>query len=546
MDTFEYVIVGSGPAACVLAYRLGKAGKSVCVLEAGPPDSNPYIRIPAGFTKTLFDPKVIYQYYHSGAPGTNDRRIHAAQGRTLGGSSSINGMLYNRGQGSSYDHWAQLGNPGWSYREVLPYFKRTERALGVGTDDLRGRGGLLPVETCTWRNEACDAFIAGAMEIGIPRNDDYNGTTQAGTGYYQSMILRNERWSAARTFLHPARRSFGVAVRTRAPVTRILLDGRKAVGVTYRRPDGALEEVRASVSVVLSAGTVNTAKLLQLSGIGPGDLLRGWGIEVRHDLPGVGENFRDHLSPRIVARFKEGVDSINARVRGWRLGKEIAAWLLNRPNVIGISTVQAYAYWKSDPSMTDPDFAMSFAPGSYKAGMLGKLDDFPGMTIGTKQLRPESSGHVRIASADDRVDPILQPNLLKSEFDHRVVIHAVKSARAVLTSRAMSGFVDAEIFPGPSVQTDDEWLAFARQYANCGYHLMGTAKMGPATDPLAVVDHRLKVHGLDALHVADCSVMPTMPSGNTCAIALMIGEKCADMLLGKQVAGDDTAVSAAA
>jgi choline dehydrogenase len=535
MERFDYVIVGGGTAASVLAYRLGEAGKSVCVLEAGPPDSNPYIRLPAGFMKTLFNPDVTFQYYHEGPAGTTGRRIHAAQGRTLGGSSSINGMLYNRGQASSYDSWAQLGNPGWSYRDILPYFQRAERASGLGEDEFRGRSGRLPVNPCTWTNEVVDAFVEGAAGLGITRNDDYNGATQLGVGYYQNMIQRNQRWSAARSFLHPARKQFGVAVRTDAPVTRILLEGKRAVGARFRNKDGSFGEVRANVALVVSAGTANTAKLFQLSGIGPGELLRQFGIEVRHEMPGVGENFRDHFSPRIVAKAKPGVDSINSRVKGWRLGREAVRWALGQPTILGVGTVQGYAYWKSNPSLTDPDFAMSFAPASFKAGVIGQLEDFPGMTVGTKQLRPESRGYVRIKSADDREAPILQPNFIQSEFDQRIVVTALKWARAVLTSPPLAKYLDAETLPGPSVQSDDEWLDFARKNGNCGYHLMGTAKMGPASDPMAVVDARLKVHGLDSLYVADCSIMPSMPSGNTCAVAMMIGDKCADMLLGKDV-----------
>lgn len=532
MSRFDYVIVGGGSAASVLAFRLGEAGKSVCVLEAGPPDRNPYIRLPAGFMKTLFDENVTFQYHHEPTEAVHGRKIHVAQGRTLGGSSAVNGMMYNRGQAVGFDSWAQSGNPGWSYRDVLPYFKRTERAIGIGEDEFRGRDGRLPVEECAWKNDACDAFIEGAEAMGVPRNVDMNGETQAGTGYYQNFIHRGKRWSAAHSFLHPARKRFGVAVRTDAPVTRILLEGKKAVGVRHRKGDG-FDEVFASEAVIVSAGTANTAKLLQLSGIGPGEVLRDHGIDVHHELPGVGENFRDHFSPRLVGRAKAGVDSINGRVRGLRLGREIMAWAMNRPTILAIPPMQAYCYWMSDPSMSDPDFAMSFAPASYQAGLIGKLDAYPGVTLGTKQLRPESRGYVRIRSADDRDPPILQPNYIDNEYDRAVVIKALKFARAVLTSGPMARILQEETLPGPQVQTDDEWLDFARRSANSGYHLIGTAKMGPASDPAAVVDARLKVHGLDGLYVADCSIMPNMPSGNTCASAMMVGEKCADMLLNR-------------
>jgi choline dehydrogenase len=536
VERFDYVIVGGGSAASVLAYRLGEAGKSVCVLEAGGEGGNFFSRLPGGFTKMFFDESVTFQYRHEPSDAVHGRKIHAAQGRTLGGSSAVNGLIYNRGQAEGFDSWAELGNPGWRYRDVLPYFKRTERAIGVGDDTYRGRTGRLPVEECRWKNDACDAFIEGAVSLGIPRNKDYNGATQLGTGYYQTFIHGGQRWSAARAYLHPARQQFGIDVRTDSPVVRILLEGKKAVGVRYRRgTSDTFGEVFANEAVVISAGTANTAKLLQLSGIGPAGLLRQHGIEVQHELPGVGENFRDHLSPRLVAKARDGVDSINNRVRGLRLGLELAAWVMNRTSVLAVPSMQAYAYWKSEPSLTIPDFATSFSPASFQAGLIGKLDAYPGMTLGTKQLRPESRGSVRIRSADDRDAPILQPNYLDDERDRQVVVKALKWARALLTSQPMARILDTETLPGAQVNSDDEWLDFARRSANSGYHLIGTAKMGPATDAMAVVDARLKVHGMTHLFVADCSIMPTMPSGNTFASALMIGEKCADMLLGKEL-----------
>mgnify|MGYP000128989937 CR=1 FL=1 len=534
MERFDYVIVGGGSAASVLAYRLGEAGKRVCVLEAGGEGGNFFSRLPGGFTKMFFDESVTFQYRHEPSAAVYDRKIHAAQGRTLGGSSAVNGLIYNRGQPQGFDVWAELGNPGWAYRDLLPYFKRTERAIDLGDDSYRGRSGRLPVEECRWKNDACDAFIEGAESLGIPRNPDYNGATQLGTGYYQTFIHGGQRWSAARAYLNPARQQFGIDVRTDSPVTRILLEGKKAVGVRYRRgTSDTFGEVFANEAVVISAGTANTAKLLQLSGIGPSELLRQHGIEVQHELPGVGENFRDHLSPRLVAKARDGVDSINNRVRGLRLGLELAAWAMNRTSVLAVPSMQAYAYWKSEPSLTIPDFATSFSPASFQAGLIGKLDAYPGMTLGTKQLRPESHGSVRIRSSDDRDAPILQPNYLDDERDRQVVVKALKWARALLTSRPMARILDVETLPGAQVNSDDEWLDFARRSANSGYHLMGTAKMGPASDAMAVVDARLKVHGMAHLFVADCSIMPTMPSGNTFASALMIGEKCADMLLGK-------------
>lgn len=540
MEHFDYVIVGGGTSASVLAYRLGEAGKRVCVLEAGPPDRSPFIRLPAGFMKAMFDPKIAYQYHHEPTDAVAGRKIHVAQGRTLGGSSAVNGMVYNRGAPLGFDGWAQMGNPGWSYRDVLPYFKRSERAIGMGEDEYRGRDGRWPIEESRWKDAVCDTFIEAAESLGVPRNPDMNGETQAGTGYYQTFVHNGRRWSAAHSFLHPARKKFGVDVRTNSPVVRLLFEGKKITGVRYRRGGGdSMEEVYANEAVIVSAGTANTAKLLQLSGIGPSEVLRDFGIAIRHELGGVGGNFRDHLSPRLTGRSKLGVDSINNRARGLLAVREAANWALNKRSILGIPSMQAYVYWMSDPSMDTPDFSLSFSPASFKAGLIGKLDSYPGMTLGAKQLRPESNGYVRIRSADDRDPPILQPNYLSSEYDRMVVVNALKFTRSLMESGPMSRILEAETLPGPSVNTDDEWLDFARRSGNSGYHLMGTAKMGPASDPAAVVDHRLKVHGLEGLYVADCSIMPTMPSGNTCSTAMMIGEKCSDMLLGKDIDGSE-------
>jgi choline dehydrogenase len=538
MDSFDYVVVGGGTAASIIAYRLSEAGHTVCVLEAGPADNNPFIRVPAGFVKTLFNPKVTWQYNYEASAATNNRAIQVTQGKTLGGSSSVNGMVYNRGQGADFDHWAALGNPGWSYEEILPCFRRTERRIGSGDNHYRGRSGNLPVTTSPWPSPLVDGFIAAAREQGHPFNEDYNGAVQEGVGYYQSAIYRGRRVSAASAFLRPARGNGRVAVRTNSLVTRVILQGNRAVGVEYRPTgSGALVQVMAQREVIISAGTLNSPKVLQLSGIGPPELLGQHGIAVSRALPGVGLNFRDHYSPRFVVRAKAGVDTINGHARGLPLVWQVVKWLAGQPSILKLSPALVHVFGKTAPELATPDFSLVYTPGSYKQGFIGRLDDFPGMTCGAWQMRPRSSGYVRIAGADPALAPLADPNYLGEEEDQRVLVGALRAARQILQSTALKPFVDSEIFPGGQVQTDDELLAFAREYGVSSYHLVGSCKMGPASDSLAVVDHRLMVHGVAGLRVADASIMPTLTSSNTYAPTMMIAEKAAELVLGSVNSG---------
>jgi choline dehydrogenase len=534
LETFDYIIVGGGTAASIIAYRLGAAGKSVCVLEAGPADNNPYIHVPAGFMKTLFDQRMTWQYQYEPSPDTNNRPIQVTQGKTLGGSSSVNGMIYNRGQAADYDGWAAMGNKGWSYADVLPLFRRTEHRIGEGDDRYRGRDGRLITTTQPWPNPLVDAFVESAQQQGYPFNSDHNGAAQEGVGFYQSTIYRGRRVSTASAFLHPAKRQFGVEVRTRALATRVLIENRRATDVAYVHGDLSSEtKVAAREEVIVAAGTINSPKLLQLSGIGSGALLQQHGIAVQHALPGVGLNFRDHFSPRLVARAVGGVDSINAHVKGLPLLVQIAKWLLGKPSILSISPALAHVFGKTDPSLPTPDFSFVFTPASYKQGFIGVIDDAPGLTCGVWQMRPRSSGYIKISSADPRATPRVNPNYLSEEFDRLTLIAALKKARALLQAPALAALIDIETLPGPEVNTDDEWLGFARQFGVSSYHLVGSCKMGPASDGSAVVDEQLRVHGIAGLRVADASIMPTMTSCNTYAPAMMIGEKAADLVLGK-------------
>lgn len=536
-DTFDYVIVGSGAAGSVLANRLTEdPGVTVCVLECGPPDRHPYIHIPAGFIKMLFNPAFTFQFHTEPGEGIGGRRIPTTQGRTLGGSSSINGMVYNRGQREDFDHWAQRGNRGWGYVDILPYFKRGERRLGLGDDRIHGRAGALPVTTNDWTHPVMEAFMDGAVQdLGMPRCVDYNsGDSQMGVGYFQRLIHKGYRHSAARVFLHPACQTGRVDVRTDARAASVMFEGTSAVGVRYidDRDRVTRREVRARREVIVSAGSANTAKLLQMSGVGPAWLLGDLGVPVVADLP-VGENFRDHYSVRVVAKVK-GVETINEMSRGLGLAGQITRWMLGKPSILAVTPSIAHWFWKTEETMRQPDIQGVFSPASYKAGFIGVLDDYPGMTCGVWQHRPESVGYVRARSLDPFEDPAIQPNYLTAPEDQRVLVKGMHWARRLLHTSALARYFDGDVLPGPDVASDDEWLGYARQYGSTAYHLIGTARMGPVTDRTAVVDDQLRVHGLQGLRVVDASIMPNMPSANTYSSTMMIAEKGADMIRGRE------------
>jgi choline dehydrogenase len=534
--TFDYVIVGAGAAGCVLAARLSEdPSVSVCVLEAGPSDRHPMIHVPAGFIKMIFNENYTWQFKTEPTENTAGRAIQTLQGRVVGGSSSINGLVYNRGQAADYDAWAQAGNAGWSYADVLPYFKRSERRIG-GEDEFRGREGGAPISDLDWKHPVCEAFIRGAVGMGIPRNEDYNGRSQEGVGYFQRIIDRGFRISSARAFLIPALTRENLTLRTKTRASRIVFEGRRAVGVAARTAQGGPETVyRARREVVLSAGPINTPRLLQISGVGPQEVLAELGVSPVHILPGVGRNLRDHYSVRVVARAKNTV-TINELARWPRLGGQIARWLMGKPSILAVSPSLVHIFWKSDPALDYADLQGVFTPASYKQGFVSLLDDFPGMTCGFWQHRPASTGYVTARSTDPFVDPIIQPNYLSAEDDKRVLIGGIRLARELLGTPELARFFEREISPGPEATSDDELLDYARQIGTSSWHLLGTSKMGPASDPMAVVGPDLSVHGLGGLRVVDSSIMPTTPSANTYAGSLMIGEKGADLVRGSSAA----------
>jgi choline dehydrogenase len=541
-DSFDYVIVGSGAAGSVLANRLSAdPGITVCVLEAGPPDRNPFIHIPAGFIKTLVDPGVTWQFKTEPLPMTGGRRISTTQGRTLGGSSSVNGMVYNRGQPADLDSWAQRGNRGWGYADCLPYYRRSENRIGPrGTDVHESRGRNkdgIPVTDMDWIHPVSEAFIEGCVGLGIPRALDYNSGDQAGVGYFQRAIRNGRRVSAARAFLKPAMRRPNLEVRTNARASAILFEGKRAVGIRYLAARGAPpREVRARREVILSAGTVNTARLLQVSGVGPVDLLERLGVPVVHALRGVGANFRDHYASRFVMRAKPGVETLNQLGRGVKLGLQIARWGLRKPSILAVAPSHVHVFWKSFEGLDAPDLQCVFTPGSYVEGKVYVLDDYPGVTAGAWQHRPESTGWVTARSTDVFEDPVINPNYLSDPMDVRVHLGGMRLVRRMLATPQLSRYLEAETLPGPQAQTDDELLDFAKRNGSTTYHLIGTARMGPETDPSAVVSDRLLVHGMQGLRVVDASIMPSMPSANTYATTMMIAEKAADFILGREEA----------
>ena len=535
VETFDYVIVGAGAAGSILANRLSEdSGNTVCLLEAGPSDWHPYLHLPAGFIKVIFNPAFTWQFSSEPTDKTNGRRVPIPQGRTLGGSTSINGLAYTRGQPADYDGWAAAGNVGWGYKDVLPYFKRSERKIGIGEGEYHGRTGEQVVTDMDWIHPICEAFIAGAAAAGVPRNIDYNGSIQEGAGYYQRTIHNGWRQSAARSFLRPIKSRRNLDLRTNAQATAIVFDGKRAVGVRYSRgKERDPREVRARREVILSSGSINTPRLLQISGVGRADLLRSLGVTVRHDRAAVGENLRDHFSVRMVARVKNSL-TLNEIARGPRLLAQIARWVLGRPNILAVSPSLVHWFSKSREGLNRPDIQGVFTPASYREGYIGMLDNYPGMTCGLWQHRPESVGYVRARSSDPFQDPIVQPNYLDDPRDQTVLLGGMRAARRLMQTPALAHFFDGEALPGPNVTSDEGLLNYARQVGVSCYHVMGTARMGRADDLSTVVDDQLRVHGLEGLRIVDASVMPNMTSGNTCATTMMIAEKGADMIRGRR------------
>ncbi len=531
-DTFDYIVIGAGSAGCVLANRLSASGQHrVLLLEAGGKDRHPWIHIPLGYGKLFTNARVNWLYNSEPEPELNNRQIIQPRGKVLGGSSSINGLLYVRGQSQDFDHWRQLGNTGWSYEDVLPYFRKAEDQAR-GADDFHGVGGPLAVADVPEAHPLCEAFIEAAQEAGFPRNDDFNGATQEGAGYFQVTSRNGRRCSTAVGYLRPARSRVNLEVVPNALTTRILFEGRRAVGVEYRL-GGETRVAHASGEVIVSAGAINSPQLLQLSGVGPAELLKSFGIPIVADT-NVGNDLQDHFQVRFAYRCTEPItmNDVLGSLRN-RLAAGLR-YVFTRKGLLAISAGYAGGFFRTDPSLASPDVQVHVI--MFSADKIGeKFHPFPGFIISVCQLRPDSRGHVRIKSTDPALPPAIQPRYLSAPRDRDVMVSGMKLMRRIMSQPAIARYVAEERLPGPKCQSDADFLAYARETGTTIFHPTSTCRMGP--DPAAVVDERLRVRGLEGLRVVDGSIMPTVVSGNTNAAIIMIAEKGADMILADAKAG---------
>jgi len=531
MQSYDFIVVGAGSAGAVLANRLSADPRHrVLLLEAGPA-SHPWSRIPVGYAKLVANPAVNWLYSAEPEPATQGRRLPVPRGRILGGSSAINGLAFVRGQAQDFDTWAQMGNPGWSYADVLPYFRRMERWEGPGGDPgYRGTEGPLRVTNPPPAEPLYRALIAAAGEVGIRHNPDYNGAAQDGIAMSQASIAARQRMSTAACYLAPARRRPNLRIVTGALTLGLVLDGRRCTGVRFSIAGGPAQDARAGREVILSAGTINSPQLLELSGIGQPERLQALGIAVAHALPGVGENLRDHYAPRTRWAIGARGASFNDRGRGLGLVGQALRYALTGGGMLGMVAAPLRAFVRSREGLEAPDLLLGWVPMLMEPGPQGpRLARQSGMTCYAHPMRPESRGSIHVTEPDPRRPPAIRFNFLSSPVDGELTVKAVRIARAIMTAPAMAPFQVSELAPGPDRRKDDEILDWVRAAAETTYHPVGTCRMGP--DPLAVVDARLRVHGIAGLRVADASIMPTLTSGNTNAPAIMIGEKASAMVL---------------
>ena len=526
-ETFDYIIVGAGSAGCVLANRLTASGRHrVLLLEAGPKNRHPWLHIPLGFGRLFNNRRFNWCYETEPQPGCHNRKVIAPRGRVLGGSSSINGLVYIRGQAEDFNVWRQLGNTGWSFEEVLPYFRKAEDNER-GADQFHGVGGPLAVSDLCDRHPLAEAFVEAAVQCGYPRNDDFNASLQEGAGYYQTTMRNGLRSSTAAAYLKPASRRANLKVVSKALATRIVFEVRRATGIEYFAGHEK-RSASANAEVIVAGGAFNSPQLLQLSGVGPASLLQSHGITVVADAAGVGDDLNDHISGRIILRCKEPI-TLNDAVRSWT-GKLTHGlhYVVTRRGYLAIPAVSAGCFLRANPTSATPDSQCSISLFSAQT-IGGELHPFPGVTGNCVLLRPESRGYVQITSADPRDAPAINPNYLATQKDCETIVAGVAAMRRIFKAPAMARYIAEEIEPGPRCDDGDELLDFIRRRGSTTYHPVGTCRMGQ--DQKAVVDERLRVRGFTGLRVIDASIMPAVVSGNTNAATIMIGEKGADMII---------------
>lgn len=526
-ESFDYVVVGAGAAGCVVAARLSEdPDVRVLLLEAGPERRGPRLAIPQAEAWMIGNPRYDWSFRTDADPTIDGRGVTIPRGRVLGGSNRINGIIFVRGGRADYDEdWAKAAGPGWSWPEVLPYFRRLESAPEF-TGETRGQDGPTSVALPRDRNELCDAFLDAAAKAGYPANPDYNSGDQEGFGYYQLTHRGGVRSAAAVDYLRPARRRPNLVVRSGARVTGLRLDGARCTGLRYVSR-GREHEVAAGREVVLCAGAVQSPQVLELSGIGAPGVLAAAGVAVTHELPGVGENYRDHFAARLKWRVTRPI-TFNERTRGRRLLAEAAHYAVGRTGALSMPIALGFGFVRSSPAEPRPDIQFHFSPASYGGASSRRLDTKPGMTLGLYPLRPRSAGSIHIRTADGLAPPGIRPRFLAERADRDRLVAGIRLAREIVEGAALDPYRGDELVPGAAARTDEDLLAYARAVGDTSYHPVGTCRMGE--DELAVVDPRLRVRGLAGLRVVDASVMPTMVSGNTNAATLMIAEKGAAMI----------------